>query len=278
MKRIDSGWIALSRKMKEHWLYPQKRAFTKYEAWIDLLLEANFSSSKIINGTKKITIEPGQLLTSKEKLKKKWRWGKQKLNTYLSTLVTDDMITIKSDNAKTIITILNYTNYQSIPESNKTDKDDFPGRPISQHPNQRLNEQNRHQNGHIPANTPATYNKNKQELNKNKQYLSNSENLKIDLNQICSDAFLNWIEKYDNYTKAHEAWLIWDKLPTTQHSKILLHTIEFVEVFSKSTRPTPDQYLKSKTYLDKITHLKNAFLSKPIVDSNNNPLIDHYGS
>jgi len=44
------GWIKLHRKIQEHWLYQEKRKFSRFEAWIDLLMMMNHEDSKVILG------------------------------------------------------------------------------------------------------------------------------------------------------------------------------------------------------------------------------------
>jgi hypothetical protein len=69
-----SGWIKLDRSIKEHWLYTEKRKFSKFEAWNDILLTVNFSPAKTIIKGKLININRGESILSLESWGKRWNW------------------------------------------------------------------------------------------------------------------------------------------------------------------------------------------------------------
>jgi hypothetical protein len=108
----DIGWIGLHRKVKSHWLYPAKRKFTEFEAWMHLLLNASFTDSKVMDGLQVIIVKRGDILTSELKLSKDWLWGRDKVRGFLLMLQKDEMISKKSTAKFTIITICNYDSYQ----------------------------------------------------------------------------------------------------------------------------------------------------------------------
>lgn len=105
------GWIKLHRKIQEHWLYQESRTFSKYEAWLDLIMMANFKDSKVLIDGKLIDVKKGQLITSVRKLCNHWNWSNTKVIRFLDLLEADGMITKKSDTKKTVITIVNYSFY-----------------------------------------------------------------------------------------------------------------------------------------------------------------------
>ena len=107
-----SGWISLHRSIQNHWLYKEKRVFSKYEAWIDLIMMANHEDNKILLGQELILVKKGSRITSIRKLKEKWKWSNTKVTTFLKILKDDGMIDYKSDTKKTLITIVNYEDYQ----------------------------------------------------------------------------------------------------------------------------------------------------------------------
>lgn len=122
---IDSGWIGLYRSITKHWIYPKDRPFTKYEAWIDLLLMVNFENKKVFAGEDLVECDRGEIITSQLKLMKRWKWSKSKLLKFFSVLEMDKMCAIKSDNKKTSLKICNYINYQDfkiIKKNKKTAK------------------------------------------------------------------------------------------------------------------------------------------------------------
>lgn len=105
------GWIKLHRQIRKHWTFKEKRKFSKFEAWIDLLMRANHKNTKILLGNELIELKRGQFVTSEKKLMEAWNWGKSKTRNFLELLENDGMIIKESDRKKTIITICNYAIY-----------------------------------------------------------------------------------------------------------------------------------------------------------------------
>ncbi|WP_042454620.1 hypothetical protein [Neobacillus dielmonensis] len=127
------GWIKLHRQIQDHWLYKEKRIFSKYEAWIDLLMMASHKDTKFIHGNELIELERGSFVTSELKLMDRWKWGKSKLRGFLEILEKDGMIVKKSDHKKTMITICKYSVYHDSETKNrpKVDYEQTVGRPLA---------------------------------------------------------------------------------------------------------------------------------------------------
>ena len=113
---MDTGWIKLHRQIQEHWLWRERRRFSKAEAWIDLLLSASHTPNKVPLGSKLMTIERGQILTSQVALAKRWSWNRKSVVSFLSVLKSDEILDFESskeaDTGYTLITIQNYSKYQ----------------------------------------------------------------------------------------------------------------------------------------------------------------------
>lgn len=107
------GWIKIHRSIQDHWIYKEKRIFSKYEAWLDMIMMANHKANKFLLGNELIEVSRGQFITSELKLMDKWGWSKTKLRNFIKTLEKDGMISKKSDKKKTTITIVNYSDWQS---------------------------------------------------------------------------------------------------------------------------------------------------------------------
>ena len=107
------GWISLYRKIQESKIYPKGRRFTEFEAWIDLLLNANHSDQEVILGYNIYICKRGQQLRSQETLAKHWNWSKSKVRRTLHLFQKCFMIELKPDRKTTQITICNYDKYQS---------------------------------------------------------------------------------------------------------------------------------------------------------------------
>ncbi|EUZ66476.1 primosome subunit DnaD [Staphylococcus aureus M0481] len=108
-----TGWISIDRSIQNHWLFKEKRAFSKFEAWIYLLMEANHSKAKVPIGNQIVTVERGQRLTSILTLSDLFNWSRFKVKTFLDLLESDGMLEVKTTSKYTLITIVNYDFYQS---------------------------------------------------------------------------------------------------------------------------------------------------------------------
>ena len=120
-----SGWIKLYRQGRRNPLFREKRKFSKFEAWVDMLLEANHCDKEVLLGNELITVSRGSFVTSEQKLANKWGWSRTKIRSFLKLLSNegDPMIVKKSDSKKTTITIVNYDIYQDTETAKKHQKD-----------------------------------------------------------------------------------------------------------------------------------------------------------
>lgn len=108
---MQKGWVKLHRKIQDHWIYQEKRQFSRYEAWLDLIMMANHKDNKTLVDGELIAIEKGSFITSKRELGRRWDWSNSKVDKFLGLLKSDDMIDYKSDTKKTVITIGKYEVY-----------------------------------------------------------------------------------------------------------------------------------------------------------------------
>lgn len=150
------GWIKLHRGIRTNWLYEEKRTFSKFEAWIDLLLEVNHKDSKVLLGNELIEVKRGQTVTSIRQLCERWGWSNTKVKQFFQLLQQDGMITVKSDSKKTVISIDKYDFYQCLEEEKTT--------------------QNTHNNDtkHLQKHT----NKNEKNVKNEKEYIKNTSRRK----------------------------------------------------------------------------------------------------
>lgn len=117
------GFIKLYRQVQDHWIYDEKRKFSKYEAWLDMLMMANHKEAKFVLGNELVELKKGEFVTSELKLMERWDWGKAKLRSFLDLLEKDEMIVKKSDRKKTTITICNYCVYHDYETENRPQAD-----------------------------------------------------------------------------------------------------------------------------------------------------------
>ena len=95
--------------------------FTRGQAWVDLILNANHAENRVWLKGKPITVNRGEQIRSKVTLVKTWKWNERTVSRFLNMLELEGMITQKSTNQTTHITICNYSKYQD-KEGNSTDQ------------------------------------------------------------------------------------------------------------------------------------------------------------
>lgn len=106
-----AGWIALWRKFERHpdWTVP--RVFSAAEAWIYLLMKANWEPLPDRHGD---TIDRGAIATSTAKLMHDWQWSKGKVLRQLERWATGQQIDLQTSRKRTLIRINKYDEYQAI--------------------------------------------------------------------------------------------------------------------------------------------------------------------
>jgi len=117
-ENYQAGYIKVFRSIKGHWIWNESRVKSKLEAWIYLLLEAQWSPEKRSVGYDLIELERGQLLTSQEKLSMEWGWNRGAVRSFLDMLKKDAMISQESTTKYTKITICKYDSYQGLQPTN----------------------------------------------------------------------------------------------------------------------------------------------------------------
>ena len=108
-----SGYISIHRKLRDHWLYKENRVFSKFEAWVDILYEVNHKDNKFLFDGVLIEVKRGSTITSLRKLSDNWKWSVTKVNNFLKMLENDEMLVVKKDTKKTLLTVIKYDFYQS---------------------------------------------------------------------------------------------------------------------------------------------------------------------
>ncbi len=111
----NQGWIKLHRKLLESSFASKP---TTLSLFIHLLLMANHEDNSFLFNQEEITIKKGQLLTGLLQLSKKAGLTIMQTRYALSSLKVTNTLTIKTTNKFSIITILNYEQYQDINKQN----------------------------------------------------------------------------------------------------------------------------------------------------------------
>lgn len=102
-----TNYIPISRKLFEHQLWNEKRTFSRFEAWLDILQSARFRDAKTLTGSRWVTVKRGQMQGSLRYLSQRWNWSVKKVSTFLKLLEQDKMILkeIAQETGQTIITV-----------------------------------------------------------------------------------------------------------------------------------------------------------------------------
>lgn len=115
-----AGYIKLYRSIMDHWLYSRSKPFCEVAAWIDLLMFVyRFDSKEPIRGQIQVT-KAGSRWTGYQELADRWGWSKSKTVRFLKLLESDEMITLKSNTNGTLVTIVNYGDFQIERNTNET--------------------------------------------------------------------------------------------------------------------------------------------------------------
>ena len=113
------GWISLHRKILDNPILKRSPIYSRFEAFVYMLLQANHKDNKAVIGNQIIKVRSGSFVTSQKKLMKEFRWGSTKLRAFIKMLEDDKMIVSKSNTYSTMITITNYDSYQNLQTANK---------------------------------------------------------------------------------------------------------------------------------------------------------------
>lgn len=115
------GWVSISRKLTEHWLWEDK-PFTKGQAWVDLILLVNHEDNEFLHGNEIRQVKRGSRITSITKLALRWGWSRKKVFDFMGTLEKEHMIEKNSNTKETVITIVKYDDFQISRNTKETPK------------------------------------------------------------------------------------------------------------------------------------------------------------
>ncbi len=217
------GWISIHRQIKTHWLWEEKRVFSKAEAWIDILLSANHTTTDILLGNELITVQRGSYITSEVKLMKRWKWSKSKVRAFLLLLDTQHMVYKTTDTKKTTLTVVKYEDYQDSKTANELQKD-FK-KTSKEHQKDTNNNDNNDNNENNENNSPS---KDEEEF----------------------DYFWDAYDKKKDRKKCYAKWL---KLNTTDKAKIFETVGDYVKAnLDEQFRKNPLTYLNGECWNDEV--------------------------
>lgn len=115
-----AGFITLSRKLQKNNLWLSE-VFTRGQAWVDLLMLANYADGFIIVRGVQVDIKRGQCGWSENRLAERWRWSRGKVRRFLKLLEGERQVVQQKSKITSIISITKYEEYQSADNRRTTD-------------------------------------------------------------------------------------------------------------------------------------------------------------
>ena len=106
-----SGYILLHKQIMDNCLWEDK-PFARGQAWIDLLLMANFKDGEMFSKGTVIQIKRGQVFRTIKFLSNRWGWSVKKTKGFLKLLENQKMVTLEGLQQGTLITIEKYGLFQ----------------------------------------------------------------------------------------------------------------------------------------------------------------------
>lgn len=106
-----TGWYKLQRNLLDGSFWQMDEPFGKRDAYIDLLLLANYEEKPFYpkHSSEVITVHVGQFVTSYDGLALRWKWSKKRVANFLNQLEKGNAISKKTFSFGTVITLLQYS-------------------------------------------------------------------------------------------------------------------------------------------------------------------------
>lgn len=115
---MNGGWIKLPRSIMDDPLYFAE-PFTRAQAWIDLLLLANYADGYFIVRGNRVNVKRGQIGRSQQNLAERWRWSRGKVDRFLTEMENDGRIIQQKNRLTSLISIVNFESMYSTVQQNE---------------------------------------------------------------------------------------------------------------------------------------------------------------
>ena len=107
----NKGFIKLPRNITEDGYYFSE-IFTRTQAWIDLIILANYQDTTALVRGVKIVVKRGQVCRSITELAKRWKWSRNRVMRFTEGLVDAERVHVQKSPIVNVYTIRNYEEYQ----------------------------------------------------------------------------------------------------------------------------------------------------------------------
>ena len=115
---MSIGWIKLHREIQEHWIFTDP---IKFKWWVQILMKVNHKEGEILLGNSVLKIQKGQSACSLRTWALTLNCSVKSVSTFFELLKSHNMIESKiigkGKQSTTLITVSNYTEYQSDKET-----------------------------------------------------------------------------------------------------------------------------------------------------------------
>lgn len=207
------GWISVHRKITENPMYFSEK-FTRMQAWIDMLLIANHTEGYFYIRGNKVVVKRGQIGLGQDRLASRWQWSRGKVQRFLCELENSKQIVRLKNNVTTLISIVNYENYQDCDTTNRS--------------------------------TDGQQTDQQTDIN-NKNNKNNNENKNLYPFELFWNIYDKKIGKKDKIKKK------WEKLSVVMQKQILEYLPKYIEaVPDKQFRKNPETFLNNEGWNDEI--------------------------
>ncbi len=111
----DCGFIPLRRSFFSHPLWEERRAYSRAEAWLDMIATAAFQETKKLVAGALIEVPRGGIVASERFLSDRWMWSRTKVRAFLDLLRTEEMVTTSGEKTTgcTIVLLCNYEQFNT---------------------------------------------------------------------------------------------------------------------------------------------------------------------
>jgi hypothetical protein len=116
---MHRGWVKIYRCLSDN-PYWQEKPFTRGQVWVDIILLANHKDGHIRKRGVLVEVKRGQIGHSQTTLADRWGWSRGKVIRFLRELETAQQIVQQKTNVTSLITVVNYNEYQSDDITNGT--------------------------------------------------------------------------------------------------------------------------------------------------------------
>ena len=115
----EGNYASINRKLIESDLWLSEK-FTRGQAWVDLVLLANYKPGYFRVRGIRVDVDRGQVGRSELALSERWGWSRGKVKRFLTELENDHRIVQQKTRVTTLIYIVNYEKYQKSSTTNGT--------------------------------------------------------------------------------------------------------------------------------------------------------------